>query len=77
MGGLAFSTGKAKVVCDGIFFWEMGEFKVVTDYLFLDYAFFLDFDFLPTDLAVLFPLLSLVCLCESAIILHFCLTDKF
>ena len=40
----------------------MGEFKVVTDYLFLDYAFFLDFDFLPTDFAVLFALLSLVCL---------------
>jgi len=74
MGGFKVST---KVVWLGIFLWETGEFKDVMDYLFLDYVFFFDFDFLFSDFPLLFPLLSLFSFWESAIILHFCLTDKF
>lgn len=63
-----------KVVTLVIFFWDTGEFK---DYLFLDYPFFFDLDFLFCDFPKLFPLLTFLCFWESAIILHFCLTDIF
>lgn len=52
----------------------MGDARV---YLFLDSVFFFDLFFLFRDFPRLFPLLVLLVFCESANILHFCLTDRF